>query len=71
MRKGRRSEGLKKYTDAAAEDKCFSVIFKGHKKNLDLMASSKEEADQWVASLEKIMNNIRNLNHKQKSEQYP
>ncbi|XP_037549969.1 1-phosphatidylinositol 4,5-bisphosphate phosphodiesterase delta-1a [Nematolebias whitei] len=70
VRKGRRSEGLKKYTDPAFEDKCFAIIFKGHKKNLDLMASSKEEADQWVTSLEKIMNNIRNLNHKQKSEHW-
>lgn len=71
VRKGRQSEGLLKYTDSSAEDKCFSIIFKEKKKNLDLMASSKEEANQWVAGLEKILNNVRNMDKKQKSEQYP
>ncbi|KAG7224919.1 hypothetical protein INR49_014835 [Caranx melampygus] len=34
VRMGRQSEGLNKYTDASVEDKCFSIIFKGHKKIL-------------------------------------
>uniref|UniRef100_A0A3Q3AD51 Phosphoinositide phospholipase C n=1 Tax=Kryptolebias marmoratus TaxID=37003 RepID=A0A3Q3AD51_KRYMA len=70
VRRGRQSEGLKKYTEASVEERCFSIIFQGHRKNLDLMASSKEEANRWVTSLEKLMNNIRNLNHKQKSEHW-
>lgn len=71
VRKGRQSEGLKKYTDSSVEEQCFSIIFKGRKKNLDLMAPSPEEASKWVFSLEKIINNMRNLCHQQKSEQYP
>jgi Asp-tRNA(Asn)/Glu-tRNA(Gln) amidotransferase C subunit len=35
------------------------------------MASSEEEAKQWVTSLEKIMSNMENLNSQQKTEQYP
>lgn len=70
VRKGRQSEGLQKYTDASVEDRCFSIIFKGRKKNLDLLAATGEEAKQWVNGLEKIIVNLRNLNHQQKSEHW-
>ncbi|XP_041824660.1 1-phosphatidylinositol 4,5-bisphosphate phosphodiesterase delta-1a isoform X2 [Melanotaenia boesemani] len=70
VRKGRQSEGLKKYTDPSDEEQCFSIFFKGHKKNLDLMATSEESANRWVSSLEKHINNMRNLNHQQKSEHW-
>lgn len=68
---GRQSEGLNKYTDASDEGRCFSIIFNDRKKNLDLMAASPEEAQQWVNSLQKVISNMRNLNQQQKSEQYP
>ncbi|KAM9332467.1 1-phosphatidylinositol 4,5-bisphosphate phosphodiesterase delta-1a isoform 2-T2 [Pholidichthys leucotaenia] len=70
IRKGRQSEGFKKHTSASAEEKCFSIFFKGRKKNLDLMASSGDEANRWVCSLEKVIKNIHNLNHQQKSEHW-
>ncbi|XP_028288228.1 1-phosphatidylinositol 4,5-bisphosphate phosphodiesterase delta-1a isoform X2 [Parambassis ranga] len=70
VRKGRQSEGLKKHTEPGEEDQCFSIIFKDRKKNLDLMAPSKEEADQWVKGLEKIINSISNLNRQQESEHW-
>ncbi|XP_059183228.1 1-phosphatidylinositol 4,5-bisphosphate phosphodiesterase delta-1a [Centropristis striata] len=70
VRKGRQSEGLNKHTDPSVEDLCFSIIFKGRKKNLDLMAGSEPDAKQWVNGLDKIMSNMRNLNHKQKSEHW-
>ncbi|CAG5895997.1 unnamed protein product [Menidia menidia] len=70
VRKGRQSEGLKKYTDSRFEDRCFSIFFKGHKKNLDLMAPTVEEAKRWVTSLEKVINNLQNLSHQQKSEHW-
>ncbi|KAM4544418.1 1-phosphatidylinositol 4,5-bisphosphate phosphodiesterase delta-1a isoform 2-T2 [Fundulus diaphanus] len=70
VRKGRQSDGLQKYTNASEEEKCFSIIFRGHKKNLDFMATSQEEAHRWVASLEKLINNMHNLNKRQKSEHW-
>ncbi|XP_072234977.1 1-phosphatidylinositol 4,5-bisphosphate phosphodiesterase delta-1a isoform X1 [Leuresthes tenuis] len=70
VRKGRQSEGLKKYTDPRVEEQCFSIIFKGSKKNLDLKAATGEEANRWVTSLEKIINNLHNLSHQQKSEHW-
>lgn len=70
VRLGRQSEGLKKYTNTSDEDQCFSIFFKGKKKNLDLMAGSGVEAKQWVNSLEKITRYIRSLNRQQNSEHW-
>ncbi|XP_044032653.1 1-phosphatidylinositol 4,5-bisphosphate phosphodiesterase delta-1a isoform X2 [Siniperca chuatsi] len=70
VRRGRQSEGLKKYTEPSVEEQCFSIIFKDRKKNLDLMAGSVVEANQWVNGLEKIISNMRNLNPQQKSEHW-
>ncbi|XP_017573111.1 1-phosphatidylinositol 4,5-bisphosphate phosphodiesterase delta-1a isoform X1 [Pygocentrus nattereri] len=70
VRQGRESEGLLKYTDDSLEDCCFSIIFKGKRKNLDLMASSPEEAKLWVSGLEKVITHMDNLNSQQKSEHW-
>ncbi|XP_014890258.1 1-phosphatidylinositol 4,5-bisphosphate phosphodiesterase delta-1-like isoform X2 [Poecilia latipinna] len=70
VRKGRQTEGLKKHTDPDEEEKCFSIMFKGSKKNLDFMVNSKEEAHRWVTSLEKLMNHAQNLNKKQEREHW-
>uniref|UniRef100_A0AAZ3P0K3 Phosphoinositide phospholipase C n=1 Tax=Oncorhynchus tshawytscha TaxID=74940 RepID=A0AAZ3P0K3_ONCTS len=69
VRAGRQSEGLRKNTEEPVEGRCFSIIFKGRRKNLDLMASSEEEAKQWVTSLEKIMSNMENLNSQRQDQE--
>lgn len=53
------------------EYRCFSIVFKGRRKNLDLIASSEEEARRWVRSLQKIVSTMNSLNQMQKTEQYP
>uniref|UniRef100_A0A672P0A2 Phosphoinositide phospholipase C n=1 Tax=Sinocyclocheilus grahami TaxID=75366 RepID=A0A672P0A2_SINGR len=70
VRYGRQTEGLQKYTDSSADDRCFSIIFKGRRKNLDLIASSKEEAKRWVSGLEKVMTVMHSLNRQQNSEHW-
>ncbi|XP_062841332.1 1-phosphatidylinositol 4,5-bisphosphate phosphodiesterase delta-1a [Trichomycterus rosablanca] len=70
VRHGRQSETLEKYTDSSVEDLCFSIIFKGKRKHIDLMAPSKDDARQWVAGLEKVITNMHNLNSQQKSEHW-
>uniref|UniRef100_A0A8C4NXC7 Phosphoinositide phospholipase C n=1 Tax=Dicentrarchus labrax TaxID=13489 RepID=A0A8C4NXC7_DICLA len=69
VRMGRQSEGLRKYTGEQVEGRCFSIIFKARRKNLDLIASSEEEAKQWVNSLQKMLSIINNLTAQQKTEQ--
>lgn len=68
---GRQTEGLRKYTEEQVDGRCFSIVFKNRRKNLDLIASSDEEAKQWVNSLQKVVANINNLSRQQKMEQYP
>ncbi|KAM9839453.1 1-phosphatidylinositol 4,5-bisphosphate phosphodiesterase delta-1a isoform 1-T1 [Aulostomus maculatus] len=70
VRKGRQSEGLHKHTEPTDEEKCFSIIFKGRKKTLDLMADNEDEAKKWVMGLEKVISNMRNLSRQQKSEHW-
>ncbi|XP_034470704.1 1-phosphatidylinositol 4,5-bisphosphate phosphodiesterase delta-1-like isoform X2 [Hippoglossus hippoglossus] len=70
VRMGRQSEGLRKNTEEQVEGRCFSIMFKNRRKNLDLIASSEEEAKQWVSSLEKMIINLNNLNAQQKSEHW-
>ncbi|XP_034040030.1 1-phosphatidylinositol 4,5-bisphosphate phosphodiesterase delta-1-like isoform X2 [Thalassophryne amazonica] len=70
VRPGRQTEGLKKHTEEHVEGRCFSIVFKGHRKNLDLIASSEEEARQWVNSLQKVVSNLNNLSYHQKTEHW-
>ncbi|XP_048868373.1 1-phosphatidylinositol 4,5-bisphosphate phosphodiesterase delta-1-like isoform X2 [Brienomyrus brachyistius] len=70
VRPGRRTEELQKYTEEPAEGRCFSIVFKGRRKNLDLVAGTEEEATKWVSSLEKVINNVRNLNSQQQTEHW-
>lgn len=70
VRLGRQSEGLKKNTEEQLEGRCFSLMFKGHHKNLDLIASSEEEARRWVRSLEKLISNLNNLSRQQTTEHW-
>ncbi|KAG2458046.1 PLCD1 phosphodiesterase, partial [Polypterus senegalus] len=68
VRLGRHSEGLQKYAKDVPEEQCFSIIFKGNRKNLDLIASSKEEASQWAEGLKKLIKFSNNMSNKQKLE---
>ncbi|XP_063075169.1 1-phosphatidylinositol 4,5-bisphosphate phosphodiesterase delta-1b isoform X2 [Engraulis encrasicolus] len=70
VRHGRQTEGLRKYTDEKVEGRAFSIMFKSRRKNLDLIASSPEEAKQWITGLEKLMSNIGKLTHQQKTEHW-
>lgn len=71
VRAGRHTEGLRKYTEELMELRAFSILFKGHHKNLDLIATSEEEAKHWVSGLEKIISNMSKLSQQQRIEQYP
>ncbi|XP_072219670.1 1-phosphatidylinositol 4,5-bisphosphate phosphodiesterase delta-1-like isoform X2 [Leuresthes tenuis] len=70
VRLGRQSEGLRKNTEEQVEGRCFCIMFKGRRKNLDLIASSEEEARRWVSSLEKLKSNMKNLNRQQTTEHW-
>ncbi|KAK5624270.1 1-phosphatidylinositol 4 5-bisphosphate phosphodiesterase delta-3-A [Crenichthys baileyi] len=47
VREGCQSDALKRLSGTVPDDQCFTVIFKGSKKSLDLMCPSAEEAQRW------------------------
>ncbi|XP_068604489.1 1-phosphatidylinositol 4,5-bisphosphate phosphodiesterase delta-1-like [Brachionichthys hirsutus] len=70
VRGGRQSEGLKKNTEEMVEDRCFTIVFKGRRRNLDLMACSEVEAGQWVSSLQRVIAIMSGLSKLQKTEHW-
>ncbi|XP_068092058.1 1-phosphatidylinositol 4,5-bisphosphate phosphodiesterase delta-1 isoform X2 [Hyperolius riggenbachi] len=70
VRLGHETEGLKRFAPDIPSDRCFSIIFKGHQKNLDLIASTTEEAAHWTGGLNKIMDNSRAMSQKQKLQHW-
>ncbi|XP_018410681.1 PREDICTED: 1-phosphatidylinositol 4,5-bisphosphate phosphodiesterase delta-3 isoform X2 [Nanorana parkeri] len=54
VREGHQSEGLRKHGRRFPESCCFSISFMGRRKNLDLAASSEQEAQSWIHGLQKL-----------------
>lgn len=55
VREGRQSEGLRRNGRRFPESCCFSISFMGRRRNLDLAASTDQEARSWVQGLRKLM----------------
>ncbi|XP_073463828.1 1-phosphatidylinositol 4,5-bisphosphate phosphodiesterase delta-3 [Aquarana catesbeiana] len=55
VREGHQSEGLRRNGRRFPESCCFSISFMGRRKNLDLAASSEQEAQSWIQGLRKLM----------------
>ncbi|XP_056330621.1 1-phosphatidylinositol 4,5-bisphosphate phosphodiesterase delta-1b isoform X2 [Danio aesculapii] len=70
VRTGRHTESLRKNTKEALEGQVFSILFKGRQKNLDLIASTEEEAKKWVSGLEKVISSLNSLSSQQKTEHW-
>ncbi|XP_069814926.1 1-phosphatidylinositol 4,5-bisphosphate phosphodiesterase delta-1 isoform X3 [Dendropsophus ebraccatus] len=70
VRPGHETEGMKRFAQDVPSDRCFSIVFKGQRKNLDLIASSNEEAARWTEGLNKIMSNSRAMSQKQKLQHW-
>lgn len=62
---------MEKYARDVPEERCFSIVFKDRKNNLDLIASSEADASHWVAGLKKIIVKSNSMSQRQKLQQYP
>lgn len=62
---------MEKYAKDVPEYRCFSIIFKDQRKNLDLIANSEDDANHWISGLAKIIAHSNSMNQKQKLQQYP
>uniref|UniRef100_A0A8D0GVC4 Phosphoinositide phospholipase C n=1 Tax=Sphenodon punctatus TaxID=8508 RepID=A0A8D0GVC4_SPHPU len=70
VRPGHQTEGMEKHAKDVPENRCFSIVFKDHKKNLDLIASSEDDANHWITGLGKIITNSNCMNQKQKLQHW-
>ncbi|NXQ99796.1 PLCD4 phosphodiesterase, partial [Sagittarius serpentarius] len=55
VREGHQSEVLQSLADEFPPERCFTIVFYGRRGNLDLIASSAEEAQCWVQGLRQLI----------------
>uniref|UniRef100_A0ABM5GRH3 Phosphoinositide phospholipase C n=1 Tax=Pogona vitticeps TaxID=103695 RepID=A0ABM5GRH3_9SAUR len=70
VREGYQSEGLRKYGSCFPEEQCFTLVFRGKRKNLDLAALSVAEAQRWVRGLKKLMARAEAMSQREKLEHW-
>ncbi|XP_070584084.1 1-phosphatidylinositol 4,5-bisphosphate phosphodiesterase delta-3 isoform X2 [Erythrolamprus reginae] len=70
VREGYQSEGLRKFGGSFAEEQCFTIVFRGKRKNLDLAARTGSEAQQWVRGLTKLMVRCEAMSQREKLEHW-
>ncbi|XP_078085245.1 1-phosphatidylinositol 4,5-bisphosphate phosphodiesterase delta-4-like [Mustelus asterias] len=67
VREGHQSEVLQSLADEFNPNRCFTLVFRGRRGNLDLVAESPQEANHWIKGLHKLIENVKNMDRKEKS----
>lgn len=70
IREGHQSEVLLSIADEFPADRCFTLVFRSRRGNLDLVAESAEEAQSWITGMRKLMENLENMGEREKLDQY-
>ncbi|KAG9472415.1 hypothetical protein GDO78_019713 [Eleutherodactylus coqui] len=70
VREGHQSEILQSIADEFEPALCFTIVFYGRRANLDLVASTAEEAQCWIHGLEKLIETVRNMDQKEILDQW-
>lgn len=71
VREGHQSEVLLSIADEFPANRCFTLVFRGRRGNLDLVAESAEEAHTWISGMKKLIENLENMGEREKLDQYP
>ena len=71
VREGHQSEVLQSLAHEFAAECCFTLVFRGRRGNLDLVADSAEEAQSWIKGMRKLIENVENMGQREKLDQYP
>lgn len=71
VREGHQSEVLLSTADEFPADRCFTLVFRGRRANLDLVADSADEAQCWVRGMRKLMENVESMGERERLDQYP
>ncbi|XP_042369154.1 1-phosphatidylinositol 4,5-bisphosphate phosphodiesterase delta-4-like isoform X2 [Plectropomus leopardus] len=70
IREGHQSEVLLSIADEFPADRCFTLVFRGRRSNLDLVAESAEEAQSWIRGMKKLMENLENMGERERLDQW-
>uniref|UniRef100_A0A8C8JY04 Phosphoinositide phospholipase C n=1 Tax=Oncorhynchus tshawytscha TaxID=74940 RepID=A0A8C8JY04_ONCTS len=71
VREGCQSEALRRLSGSVPENQCFTVVFRGARKSLDLLCPCEEEARRWVQGIRTLKERVANMTQKEKLDQYP
>uniref|UniRef100_A0A671NZU0 Phosphoinositide phospholipase C n=1 Tax=Sinocyclocheilus anshuiensis TaxID=1608454 RepID=A0A671NZU0_9TELE len=66
VREGCQSECLRRMAGLVPETHCFTVVFRGGRKSLDLCCSTQDEAERWVRGLRTLKDRVSNMSQKEK-----
>ncbi|XP_018122576.1 1-phosphatidylinositol 4,5-bisphosphate phosphodiesterase delta-1 isoform X1 [Xenopus laevis] len=70
VRTGHQTEEMQRFASSTPPNLCFSIVFKGERKNLNLIASDEKEAANWVSGFSKILTNSKSMNQTQKVQHW-
>ncbi|XP_055734961.1 1-phosphatidylinositol 4,5-bisphosphate phosphodiesterase delta-4-like [Salvelinus fontinalis] len=70
VREGHQSEILLSIADEFPADLCFTLVFRGRRSNLDLVAESPSEAQIWIRGIRKLIQNTESMNDKERLDQW-
>ncbi|XP_053472030.1 1-phosphatidylinositol 4,5-bisphosphate phosphodiesterase delta-3-A isoform X2 [Ictalurus furcatus] len=70
VREGCQSECLRQLGDSVSESRCFTLVFRGGRKSLDLYCSSPEEAQCWVRGIRTLKDRVGNMSQKEKLDHW-
>uniref|UniRef100_A0A674BUK5 Phosphoinositide phospholipase C n=1 Tax=Salmo trutta TaxID=8032 RepID=A0A674BUK5_SALTR len=70
VREGHQSEILLSIADEFPADLCFTLVFRGRRSNLDLVAESPSEAQVWIRGVRKLIQNTESMNDKERLDQW-
>uniref|UniRef100_A0AAR2JTL0 Phosphoinositide phospholipase C n=1 Tax=Pygocentrus nattereri TaxID=42514 RepID=A0AAR2JTL0_PYGNA len=70
IREGHQSEVLLSIAGEFPADRCFTLVFRGRRNNLDLVAESAEEAQSWVKGMRKLIESLENMDEQEKLDQW-
>uniref|UniRef100_A0A8C1U3M2 Phosphoinositide phospholipase C n=1 Tax=Cyprinus carpio TaxID=7962 RepID=A0A8C1U3M2_CYPCA len=70
VREGHQSEVLLSIADEFPPDRCFTLVFRGRRGNLDLVADSSGEAQSWIKGIRKLIDNLEHMGQREKLDQW-
>lgn len=70
VREGCQSECLRQIAGLFPESHCFTVVFRGGRKSLDLCCSTQEEAQHWIRGIRTLKDRVGNMSQKEKLDHW-